>query len=572
MNAVDGKAGEGSKAAVVSWHPVERAALVVQAALLVLVAARNLHALNTDAIAYIRIAGYWTEGNTELMVSGYWGPLLSWLMVPFRWSGMDGMVAARASMAISGVVFLLGCRAVFRVLEIERPFRIAGVWIAALLSVFWSARHITPDLLLAGLMALAMAALMDRSWPGSRRRAVMAGLAWGISYYAKAIAFPLAILVTAATAGLAWLCGEGRGKDCLRRSVVTFAAFALVAAPWMLTLSLKYKGPTFSTSGRINHAIAGPPDVERYHPFAKVLHRPDPGRVTQWEDPSAMDYRFWSPFDDAAAARHQLGIVAENVPKIVNYFSGFNVAHLLRSNFVVAARDLFTLIPGFDLFYLPLVGFVGCLAMRGGIRARLQSERWRWGVVPVILMAGLYLPVYLRSDDLRYFYPAFPFVWAAVAGTAGLLAGRFGEGAGNARAWALRVSAASFALPAMIWLLAALVGIPNAGNAFAMELADRMEKAGMSGPIAGSATLQGGRAGLYTAFHLGEPWLGDDVEAGPREFAETSADVVILTVFDSRIEELKRIGLFVDATPELFSAEEIEQFPLRVFRRSARTE
>lgn len=550
------------------WAPLERAAFAAQALLLVSAAFRNLGSLNTDAVAYIRIAGYFAEWNTELMISGYWGPLLSWLMVPFRWLGMDGVPAARVAMILSGVVFLFGSRAVFVSLGLDRRSRITGLWIAAAFSVFWSVRHITPDLLLAGLMGVAIAGVMDRSWVTSREAAALAGVAWGLAYYSKAIAFPLAILSTATGAALVWFSGGTKAKEALRQATWTLATFAALAGPWMLVLSLKYGGPTFSTSGRINHAIAGPPDVERYHPFAKVLHRPDRGRVTQWEDPSGMGYNFWSPFDNASAARHQAGIVVENVPKVVNYFGGFNVAHLLRSNFVVSARDLFVLIPGFDLLYLPLIGLVGCLVMRGGIRERLRSERWRWAVGPVILMGGLYLPVYLRSDDLRYFYPAFPFVWVAVVGVGVGLAERFGKGADDAEAWALRISTASFALPAMIWLLAVLVGIPNAGNDFAKELANRMEKAGLSGPIAGSATLQGGRAGLYTAFHLGAPWLGDDENAGAGEFAESGAEYVIATVFDSRIESIARDERFEDATSALFAPEEQEILPLRVFRRS----
>ena len=47
----------------------------------------SLSRLNTDAIAYMRIAEYWAAGNFELAVTGYWGPLLSLLMVPFLYLG-----------------------------------------------------------------------------------------------------------------------------------------------------------------------------------------------------------------------------------------------------------------------------------------------------------------------------------------------------------------------------------------------------------------------------------------------------------------------------------------------------
>ncbi len=549
-----------------AWTRVEIAALAFQVVFLIFAASRNADALNTDAVAYLRIAEYYADWRTDLMVSGYWGPLLSWLAVPFLKLGFGPLAAGRAAMVVSGVVFWFGCRAVFRAFEIGRGLRTLGLWLAAVFSVFWSVRHITPDLLLAGLMGMAIARTADRSWLEGRRSAVWAGLLWGLAYYSKAIAFPLAVLVTVAVAALLFVGGMADLRRVVQRAAITWAAFALVAAPWMGVLSVKYGGPTFSTSGRINHAIAGPPDVERYHPFARELHRPDPGRVTQWEDPSNMDYQFWSPFSSAANARHQAGIVLENLPKVAAYFSGLNVVHLLRTGGSVGARDLLALIPGFDLFYLGLAGLIASCVLKGGWRKRLREERWRWTAAPVALMAGLYLPVYLRSDDLRYFYPAFPFVWTACAGALGWAVKAYGEKVGRLEWLGSRALAASFGLPAIVWWLAACAGIPNAGNNYAEVLAERMREAGLSGPIAGSATLQGGRAGLYTAFHLGEAWLGDDQQAGAKEFAEAGAQVVILTVFDPRVEAMVDAEVYTDVTPELFAEKEWGGFPLRVFR------
>lgn len=541
-------------------------AFVFQFLFLTSAAFRNHGALNTDAIAYLQIAEYWAEWNADLMVSGYWGPLLSWLMAPFIKAGVEPMIAARIVMVVSGVVFLLGCKDVFRAFEIDPAMRALGLWIAAAFSVFWSVRHITPDLLLAGLMALAIASTVDRRWLTSRRVAALAGVWWGLAYLAKAIAFPLAGLTTLALAGLFVWFGAAGVREAVKRACLTWIAFGVVAAPWVLILSLKYGGPTFSTSGRINHAIAGPPDVERYHPFAREFHLPDKGRVTQWEDPSKMDYKFWSPFAGGGHFRHQVGIVGENVPKVLTYFSGFNIAHLFGTGGKVAARDLLMLVPGFDLAYLGLVGLIGCFAPRRNWRERFKEERWRWAALPVALMAGLYLPVYLRSDDLRYFYPAFPLVWVAACGVIAVLARRFIKDEGRGRWLAARVLAVSFGLAAGIWTLVALVGVPNAGSHFARDLAQRMEAANLKGPIAGSATLQGGRAGLYAAWFLNEPWLGDDETAGADGLAESGASVVVATRFDSRVEEMEHDRRFEDIGGRLFASEEMEGYPLRVFR------
>lgn len=541
-------------------------AFAFQIVFLTLAAFQNQDALNTDGIAYLRIAGYYANWQTDLMISGYWGPLMSWLMVPFIKAGLTAMIAARIVMALSGIVFLFGCRAVFRAFDIDRTTQAIGMWLAAATSVFWSVRNITPDLLLAGLMGLAIASLMEKRWLDSRRGAARAGIFWGLAYLAKAVAFPLAILISVAFATLYRVTGLSTTKQAARQLTVTAVVFACIAALWMITLSVKYGGLTFSTSGRINHAIAGPSDVERYHPFARTYYSPDPGRVTQWEDPSNMDYKFWSPFESGAYATHQTKIVLENLPKVVGYFCGVNVAHLLSAGGELSARDLLVLIPGFDLFYVGLAGLVGCAAMRGNWRGKLTEERWRWALAPVLLMAGIYLPVYLRSDDLRYFYPAFPLVWVASSGLLFHLVRTFPKHAERIRALGIRLLAGSFALPALVWLLAACVGIPNAASSVSRDLAARMEAANIAGPIAGSATMQGGRAGLYTAYFLDQPWHGDETVMSPENLRNSGARHAIVFRFSPSFSQLQFHPAFQNLDMLLFnSAEEAADYPLALF-------
>ncbi|MFT4589649.1 MAG: hypothetical protein ACI9VS_003832 [Candidatus Binatia bacterium] len=549
-----------------TFSRVVMGAFVFQIVFLAIAAFQNQDALNTDGIAYLRIATYYADGQTDLMVSGYWGPLMSWLMVPFIKAGLSAMIAARIVMAISGIVFLLGCRAVFRAFDIDRTTQLIGIWIAAATSIFWSVRNITPDLLLAGLMGLAIASLANRTWLDSKRGPVVAGVFWGLAYLAKAVAFPLAILISGAFAILLRFTGAADTKQAARQLAITVAVFACVSAPWMLTLSMKYGGPTFSTSGRINHAIAGPPDVERYHPFARTYYSPAPGRVTQWEDPSNMDYQFWSPFESGPYAAHQTKLIFQNLPKVAGYFCGFNVAHLLRSGGELSARDLLVLIPGFDLFYIGLAGLIGCVFMRRNWRKRLAEERWRWALVPVLLMAGIYLPVYLRSDDLRYFYPAFPLVWVACSGLLFHLVSAFAKQAERIRGLGIRLLAGSFALPALIWLLAACVGIPNAASWSSRILADRIEAANVNGPIAGSATIQGGRAGLYTAYYLNQPWHGDEPNMSPENLKKSGARIAIVFRFDPSFSQLQFNPAFRNLDALLFrSSEEAAEFPLAAF-------
>ena len=87
---------------------------VCQVTLLCLAGWQNDYMLNTDGVAYLRIASYYAHGQTHLMISGYWGPLISWLMAPLVALGVPPLATGRVVMGLSAVVFWFGCVSVFR--------------------------------------------------------------------------------------------------------------------------------------------------------------------------------------------------------------------------------------------------------------------------------------------------------------------------------------------------------------------------------------------------------------------------------------------------------------------------
>jgi hypothetical protein len=520
-----------------------------QAVLLAVAAWRNLHQLNPDAVAYCRIAGYYVQGQWDLAVTGYWGPLLSWLMVPLLKLGVAPLVAARVVLAGSGTVFLCGAVAMFRAFRLPRMALLTGAWMAMGWSVFWSVRHITPDLLMAGLVGLAvsatvntvlapcrrfeLAASSEQQTPNAAtashphgsapRHAIAAGVWWGLAYLTKAVALPLALLTTA---GLAALALSGRGqlrREMARRLGLAWLCCALVAGLWMAALSLHYGKFTFSTTGPIAHALAGPGEASGYHPAMVTLHQPDAGRVTQWEEPSRMAYRHWSPMASGENLRHQFAVMGQNVATLTEWLWG--VRWLSGAD---DSRGAARLLPGFDLLGLSLAGVVGGAVGVFALHRRRRRVRWSWAVVPVAALGGLYLPFFVMAEDSRYFHAALPFVWVLVIGAWGWVSRGDWEWAQRIRTTVFRVAAWAFLIPPVLWLGVALYGIPNHASQAAHALAVPLKSSGHAGPIAGSGLLPGGRAGLYTAFLLGERWLGDDPQAGPAEFAAAGARVVVL--------------------------------------------
>src|SRR5262249_6753117 len=87
--------------------------LIGQAGLAAWLGYHRRHELNGDGIAYLRIASYYASGKTDLAICGYWSPLLSWLIAPFWGHFANPIDAGRVVMGLSGLVFTLGCLAVF---------------------------------------------------------------------------------------------------------------------------------------------------------------------------------------------------------------------------------------------------------------------------------------------------------------------------------------------------------------------------------------------------------------------------------------------------------------------------
>lgn len=74
----------------------------------------------------------------------------------------------------------------------------------------------------------------------------------------------------------------------------------------------------------------------------------------------------------------------------------------------------------------------------------------------------------------------------------------------------------------------------------ARALASWIESNNRAGPIAGSAMRPGGRVGLYAAWFLGDPWLGDSRTSDVLPFVRSGARLLVFSSGDPLILELNR--------------------------------
>ena len=514
-------------------------AILCQGLLLIVAGRHNRYVLDPDTIAYMRLAWYYATGQFHLAVSGYWGPLFSWLMVP--WVGwIEHLVdAARIVMDLSAVLFVLGCVAIFRSLCLPPVALLVGTWLAALTTVFWSMEYIGPDLLMSGLFGLALGQMLHVRWCTSRLTPWLTGGLCGMAYLAKAIALPATVSCCIGV-GVLWAFSHRLPWRQVSRSVgLTLLGCALVAGPWIAVLSWKYRTPTFSTNGAIAHAIAGPRDVERYHPFRLMFHRPEAGRIFSWEDPSTMPYHYWSPLENRSYAKHQL--------------------HLMYTNVL---RQLMVL-RGFDVFGIGLFALVSGMLLPGSLRQRLQAEPWRWAVIPVICLAGWYLPVH--AVDQRYYFLIYPLILTASMGFVLSLTRSLCRWQRGASYVGLLLVVSSFAFPVLTKLPTALRGLGDP-SVIAHALAMKLQAAHVSGPLAGIGTKEG----LYMAFFMNQPWYGEEQHPTLERLKAVPAMLYVIPRHADLLAQLDADPTLRNLDALLFaSAEEAQHYPWRVYQRLA---
>ncbi|UCF66027.1 MAG: hypothetical protein JSV80_09445 [Acidobacteriota bacterium] len=522
-----------------AWTPdiktAVAAAFLLQLVLVIVVAVRNYWVLTPDSISYIRIAKYYLEGRTDLMIAGYWGPLISWIMAPLQLILGDPLAAARVATVISSIVFFTGCASVFRALHVSRTAFVVGISIVALTSANWVVT-LTPDLLMSGLLLLAISRILSRRWASSRSTQAAAGLLGGTAYWGKAVAFPLFIENVLALGALWMLARLASPRAVVRAAFTTLLCFAVLAAPWVLTLSIKYGEPTFSTSGKIAHAAAGPSDMERYNPYRRVYHVPDPGRISAWEDPSRMDYNYWSPFESVEYAVHQWRVLWSNYRAALNELADFDLLGI----------GVLTVLAGF-LLHRPW-------------RENLTRERWRWGGLSVLCLIAIHTPVY--SPAQRYYLPAMPFLIAAALTTVEWLVRGARSRAKEWRIAGLTLVIASFAYPIVTDLPSSLRGVSHP-SVHAPELARRLDHVGLVGPLIGVDNNDG----IYVAYHMEQPWYGDEQRVSAERILGSGAKLLIVPRRSPHLADLDGLtGVLRDLDHVLFESEqEAASMPLKTY-------
>ncbi|GJL60551.1 MAG: hypothetical protein NPIRA03_34080 [Nitrospirales bacterium] len=496
---------------------------ILQIGLLIWAGWVNQDWISTDGISYIRIAQYYASGQFDLAISGYWGPMLSWIMVPLLGFVEEPLSAAQMAMALSAIVYLAGCMAIFRNLGIGSSGVLVALGIVAFFSVHWAVQAITPDLLMSGILCLAISRTLHPDWCDKPSVQFSAGLLFGAAYLAKAPGLPFAFLLIMA-AGLLWTVSQQISPmRALRSATISFLGLMLIAGPWILVLSLKYEKLVFSTSAGISHAVMGPPGVGRGHPTFSDFVIPDQGRLSSWEDPISNKYSHWNPLESTENLRHQLRIFHGNVIKTIR----------LLKNFDWLGIGLVSVIFGF-LFHTPWT-------------QNIRSDRWRWAAIFIGCLVVIFLPGY--GGEKRYYYSVYPFLLGGGLGYVRHLANSRSGQEKILHIMALVLVSFSFLFP-----LVNQSFFPQRPSYQAAKiLKEKLNDLHISGPIASTSRLE--NIDAYTAFLMQVPYHGRSERSQTVNEVESSlAKIIIVDRGTLADENLHKDMSFISLDEKMFDS------------------
>ena len=173
-----------------------------------------------------------------------------------------------------------------------------------------------------------------------------------------------------------------------------------------------------------------------------------------------MNSDYWSPFGSGENFSHQLSLIGRNTLTEFQFLAAFDGVGKL-----------------FGWFGLGTLVFILALVAKPPRAKNWLTERWRWSVIPLVCLGGVYLPVYVMPVDLRYFYLFLPLFFILALGQAG-------------KSLAKREIIACTCASLFLVALALRTPVQPDAGIYAQDLAQRMKKAGAVGPVVGSTFFQ----------------------------------------------------------------------------------
>ncbi len=352
-----------------------------------------------DIIQYLDMSDALSRLDWQNFVNSYWSPLypvvLALFLKPLHVIPQNEILSLRILNCILTIVgyfcffrffrvFRYWLFTTFRKLKLDRQLpsskslRIAGTCSAAFtFGTLNNAGNDTPDLLLASLLFLVFALLLEILLRPQLKKAMWLGILLGLAYLCKSIVFLLAPLCALIA---------GMYKKEAKLAFAILLAFALTASGWLIAISLKEGQPIISTNA-YSTFVRTVMHQNQYYRLANGLFLQNPPKIIN-QKPLVLDY---DSSDVQPSGRYvewwQPNIWVVGTPLITNI--GFLIACILENLW----------------FYIKSFAWIILLAwlIPGKNKLLKPNLKALQQLVPILLIPLVMLCLYLFATNL-YIY------------------------------------------------------------------------------------------------------------------------------------------------------------------------
>jgi hypothetical protein len=350
--------------------------------------------INPDGISYIHVAERYAAFDFSNGLNGYWGPLLSWLLVPFIWLGLDPVISLYIVSTLCSIatVFLVHNFALKRLPSLKPlPLYLIEATLLLVL-VSFSLSVLTPDILLSFMLFVVFFVFVRFHERPALSTGIALGVAGAFLYFAK----PMGLLLFGFTLVVYAIYFLIQKKPGFKYVITALAAFVALSLPYTAALSAKYHQLTFSTSSAYNLSLISP-TYKRGHLINQPgIYLPANEQSTSvWDDPSYLPVQHWNPLDSSADVKYYMNQILTNIHSLTRYMNDLGVIFLLG-----LAAVLFTSLVKKRLQVEALIAACIVLGLVGLYALSVVEPRHTWPLIPLSFIGILFVIDYLSSKSI----------------------------------------------------------------------------------------------------------------------------------------------------------------------------
>lgn len=277
--------------------------------------------INPDATSYLLIAQNYASGNIYAAINGYWSPLLSWLLIPFAWVGINLQLGAKLIAIFSSTGSMLLCWRILAKQKVSWWITSAILFVVGSLLLSWSlVGPITGDILFVFFGLLTALALEFLTKKQSTLSVIGLGFCGAMLYFSKSIGFYVFLISLL----LVFLLSQNYSKRSAKKYLAVILVFLTFCAPFIVTISIKYNRIGISAAQEYNlelakHYYAGTKSYSHPMNWPNIIVNLPPQQHTMHENPNELTkyIRSNTPISQKAAIYHYYKNVINNMYKLI---------------------------------------------------------------------------------------------------------------------------------------------------------------------------------------------------------------------------------------------------------------